>query len=469
MGGNVNPTLNQKDRQASGKAPAAGGKNSASPGPVPRQRGGPADARQPRQPERPQRLLRVHAKPGRHLDAAHQLQSDAPAGEQPPPAARRRTQLGKPIDNGSAARDQAIQGAYSQAKSRLDPRFEQEGNQLASQLAAQGLDPNSQAYRTAMENYGRSKNDAYSSAMNGAIAQGTAAQAATFQENMQARQAPLSELNQLHGLLGQPGYSGAGDYAQQQAMRQQMMTDALQGGTQLGKSLGGMAQPGQGGSPYGGGGGYVNPAGYDDQGWGNYPSDARIKTDIQPLPFDATDGVPFSTFRYSNDPSEQKYLGVIAQDLEKVAPEHVTEAPSGVKMVSKDFAPVPVPEDGAPPLPPMPVDDQALTPEERQALTNINTAPEQSERLEQQRAMAQALQHQNLASHHSSPIGAALGGVADILDTGRGRNQEAAVDERQRSLIEALGRARTAYGDAATRMGRRPQPLSPSIVESEDK
>jgi hypothetical protein len=118
--------------------------------------------------------------------------------------------LGQPIDNGSAARDQAIRGAYGQSTSRLDPQFAEQSGQLDSRLAAQGLDPNSEAARTARADFGRNKNDAYQSALNNAIGQGTAAQQATFGENLAAREAPLSELQGLQGLTQTPQFNAAG-------------------------------------------------------------------------------------------------------------------------------------------------------------------------------------------------------------------------------------------------------------------
>lgn len=117
----------------------------------------------------------------------------------------------KPFDDGSAARDQAINAAYGQSTKRLDPRFAQEQEQLGSQLAQQGLDPNSQAYRTAMQQESNSRNDAYGSAMNSAIGQGTAAQQAVFNQNMQARNMPLQELQAMQGFSNNmPGFNAAG-------------------------------------------------------------------------------------------------------------------------------------------------------------------------------------------------------------------------------------------------------------------
>lgn len=115
-----------------------------------------------------------------------------------------------PLGTGDQARDQAITGAYNQATSRLDPQWSQAGESQQAQLANQGLDPGSQAYDNAMGNFNRSKNDAYSSAMNGAIGQGTAAQQATFGENLAAQNNPYNQLSALSGLTGQSPVAQAG-------------------------------------------------------------------------------------------------------------------------------------------------------------------------------------------------------------------------------------------------------------------
>jgi hypothetical protein len=114
------------------------------------------------------------------------------------------------FDNGSAARQQAIDAAYNQSTSRLDPRFNQAQEQLQTQLANQGLDPNSAAYRNAMQQFGQQRNDAYQGAMNSAIGQGTAAQQATFGENLAAQMAPYQQMQALFGFGQAPSFMGAG-------------------------------------------------------------------------------------------------------------------------------------------------------------------------------------------------------------------------------------------------------------------
>lgn len=114
-----------------------------------------------------------------------------------------------PLDNGTAARDQAIGAAYNQAASRLDPQWSQQKQTLDTQLANQGLTPGSEAYGAAQQDYSRARNDAYSSAMNNAIGQGTAAQQATFTQNLAAQMAPYQQLGMLRGLIQPLGFQNA--------------------------------------------------------------------------------------------------------------------------------------------------------------------------------------------------------------------------------------------------------------------
>jgi hypothetical protein len=174
------------------------------------------------------------------------------------------------LTDGAAARDQAIQGAYGQATSRLDPRFQQAEDATRTRLSNMGLSDGDAAYDTQMGNFARDKNDAYSSAMNGAIAQGTQAGSAMFNQSLQGRQQMLGEANQqmnqpmqgLNSLLGGSGalnmpqvgqagnYLGAaqaqGQWDQQQAQNQNSALGGLMGGigaiggSMLGGPMGGM-------------------------------------------------------------------------------------------------------------------------------------------------------------------------------------------------------------------------------------
>lgn len=150
------------------------------------------------------------------------------------------------LGTGDQARQQAIDAIYGQAQSRLDPQWAQTREQNQAQLANQGLDPGSEAYQTQMGNVSRAQNDAYSTAMNNAIQGGTAAQQATFGENLAAQNAPYQQLGALSGLTqgsnfaqGQPtNYLGAATAGYQNALQgygvqQQGKNSGLAGAAQL--------------------------------------------------------------------------------------------------------------------------------------------------------------------------------------------------------------------------------------------
>lgn len=243
--------------------------------------------------------------------------------------------LGKPIDysqfgkldNGSGAFKQTSDAAYNQSASRLDPQWDQRQEQERGQLASQGLDPSSQAYQHQMDAFSRQRNDAYQGAQNNAFMTGSQAQANTFGENMGARQqginemmqqrnAPTQELQGLQGLMGQGGFQGA----QSWNPGQYLQAAGLQGNYQLGsadmqnKFMGSLLQAG------------------GAAGAAAIASDERLKQNIERHDVDAVPGVPLATFEYKHDPGK-KHMGVIAQDLEKVAPRMVQTGNDGIKRV----------------------------------------------------------------------------------------------------------------------------------------
>ena len=108
----------------------------------------------------------------------------------------------------AASRQQVIDAYYNQQTSRLDPRFTDEQTALETQLASQGIGVGSDAYMKSMESFGRTKNDAYTSALNQAVASGGGEQSRLFglqanerdrgiQEYAQQRNAPLNEISAL--------------------------------------------------------------------------------------------------------------------------------------------------------------------------------------------------------------------------------------------------------------------------------
>lgn len=94
---------------------------------------------------------------------------------------------------------------YARQTSRLDPQFQQASSDLASQLAAKGITQGSAAYDREMQNFGRTRNDAYENARNASIAAGNQAMNDQFVRQLQARQQGVNEQTTLHN-------SGLTDY-----------------------------------------------------------------------------------------------------------------------------------------------------------------------------------------------------------------------------------------------------------------
>lgn len=105
--------------------------------------------------------------------------------------------LSSGLPDGSQARDQAITAAYGQATSRLDPRFAQDEEALRTRLYNQGFREGDEAFNREMDAFGRTKNDAYTSAMNSAIGQGTAAGQSIFNQGLASNQNLFNMFNSL--------------------------------------------------------------------------------------------------------------------------------------------------------------------------------------------------------------------------------------------------------------------------------
>jgi hypothetical protein len=230
------------------------------------------------------------------------------------------------MPSGEAARQQAIDAAYNQAASRLDPQWSQREEATRSQLLNQGFNMGDQGYARALEDFGRQRNDAYTSAMNSAIGQGTQAGQVAFQQGLQGRQQAIGEgqqrqysgLNALNALMsgqqvGMPNFPGmnmtGANYlgaAQAQAPYDAANMQALIGG---GTSL--LAA----GIPFA-------------------FSDERLKERIERTEAEVLPGVPLATWEWKGLPGV-RCSGVIAQDVLRVAPEFVCADPAtGFLMVN---------------------------------------------------------------------------------------------------------------------------------------
>src|SRR5229473_1236866 len=222
----------------------------------------------------------------------------------------------KGLDYGADARQGAENAAYGAATSRLDPMFAQREQGERSMLAAQGLDPGSEAAQAEMGNFNRGRNDAYSQAQRFAVGQGQQAQQQAFGQSVTAQQLPYQQLQQLMGMMpGQGvGPAQAPNYLQAMGLQQGLnmgnadMSNQLMGGAmQNAGGLAGLA----------------------------FLSDERAKQKIERLPIEVIDGVPLAIFEFRTHPM-RKFVGVIAQDVLKVQPRLVSKRSDGLYLV--DYA-----------------------------------------------------------------------------------------------------------------------------------
>lgn len=118
------------------------------------------------------------------------------------------------LGTGADAGKETAQAAYSQSLSRLNPFWEKSENKLRTNLFQSGMG-DSDAGDSTMGEFGRSRNDAYASAMTGALQAGMGAQQNAFQGNLASRQQavanalrgqtqPFEELNGMQGFMTQP-------------------------------------------------------------------------------------------------------------------------------------------------------------------------------------------------------------------------------------------------------------------------
>ena len=133
--------------------------------------------------------------------------------------------FGKPLDDGSTARQQTIDASYGQAQRRLDPQWAQNQQLSDSTLANQGLDPNSAAAQGAHREFSQQRNDAYGGAMANAVHEGNQAGGEVFRNNLAARNNPLQQLMALSSQQG-PSYNTAGQGETPQLLAARMAQDS---------------------------------------------------------------------------------------------------------------------------------------------------------------------------------------------------------------------------------------------------
>jgi len=111
----------------------------------------------------------------------------------------------------NAAYNKAVNSVYGQAQSRLDPQWQQQQTQLETQLANQGIPQNSAAWNKAMTQFTQGKNDAYTSAFNNAVTQGSQVEGNLFNMGLQANQAGVGNALASGNFANQAQAQGFGE------------------------------------------------------------------------------------------------------------------------------------------------------------------------------------------------------------------------------------------------------------------
>lgn len=221
---------------------------------------------------------------------------------------------------------------------RAQPQLDRDRAQLEQRLADQGVTMQDPAYRTAMDQYGRTLNDFRL----GADTQAGNAAAQQYGLEAQTRDRAIAEranlrsqpINEVSALLGTGSVQGpqfvptsntsvaptdvSGNYwnAYQGQLAQQQMANQSNNAT-----MGGLF--GLGGTALAGGLRYGLPALFAG-------SDIRMKDNVRRVGW-TDDGQPLYFFTYKGDPNTP-HVGLMAQDVEKIRPDAVVEI-DGMKYV----------------------------------------------------------------------------------------------------------------------------------------
>lgn len=197
---------------------------------------------------------------------------------------------------------------------RLDPRFAKEQEALRTQLISSGIRPGTEAYKQQMDSLGQTKNDAYNQLY-------LTGRSQALQEAYAERNQPLQEINSLMSgaQVASPQFQstpqasvGGVDYIGASNANYKAQLDASQ--AKMGGLFGLLGTGLTAGIKY---------------------SDRRLKSEIKRVGT-LDNGLP--VYAYKLNGSNVTEIGLMADEVEKMAPEAVFEQPNGLKMVDYRIA-----------------------------------------------------------------------------------------------------------------------------------
>lgn len=204
--------------------------------------------------------------------------------------------------------------AYDLGAQRLDPRFAQEQEALRSQLVASGIRPGTAAYDREMTRMGQTKNDAYNQLMLQGRQQ-------AYTEALQERNQPINEISALlsGSQVAMPTFqntpqTGVGGVDYTGLVNNKYQAELANSQAMMGGLFGLAGTLGMGAMKF---------------------SDRRLKTDIVRVGM-LDNGLPVYAYRFNGSPVTE--IGLMADEVEAVAPHAVAEAQNGFKMVDYRLA-----------------------------------------------------------------------------------------------------------------------------------
>ena len=218
---------------------------------------------------------------------------------------------------------------YNAAMRRLQPQIEQSRERLDSQLANQGIALGSTAYDRAMMNQSQRENDLLAANTTSGFQAGLAANQQGFNQAGYIRNEPINTLNAIRSgsQVTNPTFSNSVPMQATTAGADLLGASQMGYNAQMGDFNSKQAQQAN-----------FNAGLMGLMGAGIMAkSDIRVKENIKSLGYEYK-GLPVYEFEYKPEFKEEaghgKFVGVMAQDVEKVMPYAVITGSDGYKMVN---------------------------------------------------------------------------------------------------------------------------------------
>ena len=225
---------------------------------------------------------------------------------------------------GTNADKQAADSVFSAFSDRYEPIFERQTDNLQDRLVNQGIPVGSEAYSRAMNDLAQTQNDAYQQAAYQSVQAGQQARNNEIQNSLGI----FSAFNPLSGYTGSSAQGSTGiydNYYQSQLNAYNANKANAQAGA-LGNLLAGAAV----GNVLGGVGGSL----FGNKEKGLF-SDARIKENLRPVG-QLFNGLTVYAFNFPGEAVTR--IGLVAQEVQQVVPEAVSQSDEGLLMVDYDLA-----------------------------------------------------------------------------------------------------------------------------------